>query len=207
MSESGETRVGDVPARPLPLCGKRARASLLDLVAFVALLAAVGACSGEPPAAAPPRERAAAPARPPSDASAWLLSAPTDDERFERLAKHLRGFDVAMVEVGYRYGELYWAGHDRNWEYAEYQLGKIETAVANGIERRPARADSARMLAGAIEPVRVTVRARDPAAFDTAFGRLTVTCHACHQAERVPFIHPLPPRVRASVAAPPPPAP
>jgi hypothetical protein len=115
------------------------------------------------------------------------------------VAAHLRGFDVAMVETQYRYGELYWAGRDRNWDYADYQLRKVETAVARGVERRPGRAASARMLEGAVGVVRQAITARDSAAFDAAFGTLTATCNACHQAERVPFIRVAPPTVRTTV--------
>jgi hypothetical protein len=31
-----------------------------------------------------------------------------------------------MAEIGYRYTELFFAVQDRNWDYADYQLGKIE---------------------------------------------------------------------------------
>ena len=69
----------------------------------------------------------------------WLSSGSTD-ERFSKVSKHLRGFDMAMAEVGYRFSELYWAGQDKNWEFAKYHLEKIRTAIRNGTERRPARA-------------------------------------------------------------------
>jgi hypothetical protein len=126
----------------------------------------------------------------------WLRG--TVDERFALVSKHLRGFDMAMVEVGYRYTELYWAGRDRNWGYAEYQLRKIETAVANGVERRPARAPSALMLDSAVSTVRTAIERRDGAAMDAALTALTATCNACHQAERVPFMNVTPPSVRLS---------
>jgi hypothetical protein len=131
----------------------------------------------------------------------WLVEGSTD-ERFARVARHLRGFDMAMVETGYRYSALYWAGRDRNWGYAEYQLGKIETAVANGIERRPARGPSARMLEGSVTAVREAIEAQDGAAMDSALEQLTATCNACHRAERVPFIHVAPPTVRLSPVGP-----
>jgi hypothetical protein len=134
----------------------------------------------------------------PEDAR-WLLEGTKDDERFVRVATHLRGFDMAMVETGYRYGELYWASRDRNWDYAAYQLRKIETAVANGVERRPLRAASARMLDGAVAGARQAVTRHDVAALDVAFANLTAVCNACHQAERVPFIRVEPPLVRASI--------
>jgi hypothetical protein len=144
-----------------------------------------------------PREPAA---RPVSEAEAWLLAG-TDEERFARVARQLRGFDVAMAEVGYRYGELYWAGQDQNWDYAKYQLEKIRTAVKNGVERRPKRGPSAQMLEGALAGVEEAVTARDPSTFADRFTGLTAICNACHQAERVPFVRVQPPSVRTSPAS------
>jgi cytochrome c556 len=130
------------------------------------------------------------------EGSEWLRG--DVETRFALVAKHLRGFDMAMVEVGYRYGELYWASREQNWEYAAYQLGKIETAVANGVERRPLRAASARMFDGVVTQVRAAIDRRDTSALETAIETLTATCNACHQAERVPYIHVAPPGVRLS---------
>jgi hypothetical protein len=125
------------------------------------------------------------------------------EQRFGLVAKHLRGFDVAMVETGYRYGELYWAGEDGNWEYAAYQLDKIETAIANGIERRPKRAASASMLTPAIERLRAAVVGKHASGFADAFVVLTETCNTCHIAEKVAFVHVAPPPQRGSVVRPP----
>src|SRR3990172_9440034 len=77
----------------------------------------------------------------PSGADGWLKG--DENQKFETIAKQFRGFDMAMVETGYRYQELYWAGKDENWEYAAYQAEKIKVAVENGLERRPKRAVSA----------------------------------------------------------------
>ncbi len=133
----------------------------------------------------------------PSPGAQWLLDG-TLDERFSRVARHLRGFDMAMVETGYRYSELYWAGRDRNWGYANYQLRKLETAVANGLQRRPARARSAQMLDGAVSTVRRAIEAQDGTAMDAALEQLTATCNGCHRAEQVPFIQVVPPTIRQS---------
>lgn len=111
---------------------------------------------------------------------------------------------MAMAEVGYRYGELHWAGKDRNWGYAAYQLDKIGLAMANGVERRPKRAASARMIEAPVTTLKHAIEARDGAGFDAAFLSLTATCNACHQAERVPFIRVEPPTVRTSIVRSPP---
>lgn len=130
------------------------------------------------------------------ESTSWLQG--TTDERFVQVARQLRGFDLAMVETGYRYGELYWAGKDRNWGYAVYQAEKIATAIANGLERRPKRAESARMLDGPLAAVLEAAQAQDPEAFDGAFDALTMTCNACHAAERVPFVVVREPTIRLS---------
>ncbi|HEY7751083.1 MAG TPA: hypothetical protein VH917_02235, partial [Ignavibacteriaceae bacterium] len=74
----------------------------------------------------------------------WLSS--DEDSAFIQIERHFRGFDMAMKEVGYRYNELYFAGVDENWGYAQYHLEKINTAIENGLEKRPKRAASAKGL-------------------------------------------------------------
>ena len=156
------------------------------LCRFPLLALAVAGCAHPPPAPPPP------------DEARWLLDRPAE-ERFVRVAAHLRGLDVAMAETGYRYAELHWAGVDRNWDLASYQLGKIELTLARGLERRPKRAASAKLFEGPVAVLRQALAARDGAAFDQAFAGLTASCNACHEAEQVGFMRVAPPAVRTSV--------
>lgn len=133
----------------------------------------------------------------PPDA-AWLAGG-EGDERFVAVARHLRGLDVAMMEIGHRYAELHWAGQDRNWPYAEYQATKIRTALRNAVERRPARATSAAMLDAPLDSVLAAVERQDAGAFAERFETLTATCNSCHAAERVAFMRVVPPTARQSV--------
>ncbi|EIM78107.1 hypothetical protein A3SI_04922 [Nitritalea halalkaliphila LW7] len=71
----------------------------------------------------------------------WLSG--TTEEKFEEVAEQLQGFSTTMVEVSYRYSELYWAAMDENWGYAEHQLEHLEEAIELGLKRRPLRAASA----------------------------------------------------------------
>jgi hypothetical protein len=170
------------------------RHALLFIFAFT-----FGACSYQPSDSPESMPSPSAGAARPSEDEAWLLTG-TSDERFARIARQLRGFDVAMVETGYRYGELYWAGQNRNWDYAKYQVEKIRTAVKNGVERRPKRGPSAQVLEGALPGLEEAITAKDPTLFAERFNVLTATCNACHQAERVPFVHIRPPSVPLSPA-------
>jgi hypothetical protein len=117
----------------------------------------------------------------------WTSGA--DQEKMQLLSKHLRGLDVAMVETGYRYTELYWAGQDGNWDYAAYQLDKIRLVLELGIERRPKRAESARLfLTTAVPAMQKAIEKRDRVSFDAQFKIFTVACNTCHAMEKAPFM-------------------
>jgi hypothetical protein len=116
----------------------------------------------------------------------WLAA--EREEQAVQLERHLRGFDVAMMETGYRYVELYWAGRDRNWEAAVYHVEKIRLAIENGLERRPKRTASAQpFLAGPLAATAEAIAARDSKLFAQRFEALTAGCNACHAMEKVPF--------------------
>jgi len=125
----------------------------------------------------------------------WLKG--STDERFGAVERQMRGFDVAMIEVGYRYMELYWAGEDKNWDFAKYQVEKIRLATQNALERRPKRAASAAMFDGPLKDVEDAIAKKDVTAFKQRFNSLTSTCNACHAAENLAFIKVGPPRDRA----------
>ncbi len=120
----------------------------------------------------------------------WLVE-PLRDQR-NQLEHHLRGLDVAMVEVGYRFNELFFAGQDGNWDYAKYQIEKIELATRLAVERRPKRAASAEPFLAETIPIvkraiEVARRTRDNPVFQDAMERLRMDCMKCHVAENIPY--------------------
>ncbi len=137
------------------------------------------------------QEQSRQPPKPPAPAAKndWLA----EDRSAQRdeLQRHLRGLDVAMVEIGYRFNELYWAGRDRNWPYAKYQIEKVELAMKLALERRPKRAASSKpfldetipLVKKAIEQAAAT---GDRKVYDDAMGRLRTDCMKCHVDEDVP---------------------
>lgn len=123
-------------------------------------------------------------AQQPSPQEGWLSG--TSDEKFAAVERHLRGLDQTMAEVGYRFTELYWAGKDRNWAYARYQLDKIELTLKLGVERRPKRAASAApFLAEEIPAMRQAIEQEEDAAFEGGVARLRSACMRCHVQENV----------------------
>ena len=125
----------------------------------------------------------------------WLRGTP--DEKFDVVARQLRGFDMAMIETDYRYQHLYWAGEDQNWGAATYQVTKIETTIRNALERRPKRAPTAEaFLKNDLPPIKDAITGRNQALFRQRFTALTTACNACHVAEQVPFFVVRAPTVR-----------
>lgn len=154
----------------------------------------VAACTQRPTATteAPPAVVA-------SGEGGWLAG--TVDQKFDTVAKQLRGFDMAMVETGYRYTELYWAVQDQNWGYADYQIKKIRTAVENGLERRPKRAKSAETFLTIVVPaVEEAIAKRDATLLRERLATLRSTCNTCHEAEKVEFMRVGEPQVRPAIS-------
>jgi hypothetical protein len=112
------------------------------------------------------------------------------EQKLETITDHLRGFDMAMVETGYRHVELYWAGQDGNWGYARYQVEKLQLAIERGLERRPARAESAQQyLNQALPQMEEAVEERNLEVFNRQFDVLTQSCNSCHHSEEVPHFN------------------
>lgn len=159
---------------------------MLKKVGSASLAVALGAtlgwtaarCNGRPESSPPPGGPASAPS--------WTRG--DTGERLAQIESHLRGLDVAMAEIGYRYTELFFAVEDHNWDYADYQTAKIELALRLAIERRPRRAASSNAFLNDDWPaVLAGVRTRTPAPAAQALRRLRTACMKCHVSELVPY--------------------
>jgi hypothetical protein len=160
------------------------------LITGLLLASAVAGCRVAP---TPPRQQ------PIDDVqTSWIGGAA--DARFNTLADQLRGLDVAMWEIGYRYAELHWALEDDNWEYARYQAEKIRTTLDLALQRRPARAAATdSIFLPVLEPFSTALDDRDAARSRAGFQQLTDACNRCHVAEAMPTVFITPPSTRSGV--------
>ena len=119
----------------------------------------------------------------------WLKALPPD-KQIEAIDRQLRGFDMAMIEVNYRYIEMYFAAIEGNWDYALYTGEKMAWAIQNGFERRPKRRPNAQaiFLKEIYPSVLDAIRKKNIALFKERFDTLRHACNACHTAEKVSFI-------------------
>jgi len=130
----------------------------------------------------------------------WLSGSSHD--KFRQLEEQQGGFSRTMIEVTYRYSELYWAGQDKNWGYAEHQVEHMEETIELGLQRRPQRVQSAQMIFPVLEELKKSIQAKDQQAFQRNFASLTKTCNACHIAENEPYIIVGPPSYRQTSIVP-----
>ena len=132
----------------------------------------------------------------------WLKG--NTNEKLDVIAGQLRGFDMAMVETGYRFTELYFAGEEQNWDHAKYQAEKIGTAIQNGLQRRPKRAASAETFLNIVLPeLLAAIDRKDVELFRQRFNTMLSSCNTCHRDEKVEFISVVLPKQRlTSTAAP-----
>ena len=133
-----------------------------------------------------------------STKSNWLLETKTDKEKFKAIQKQLRGFDLAMVEVGYRFNSFYFAINDKNYDLAQYQWDKIKKAIENGTQRRPKRKKNseAMFLDSEYKAMSEALDSKNAKDIQKEYEKTKRLCNACHVAEKVPFIHVIDPKYR-----------
>ncbi|WP_143961434.1 hypothetical protein [Litoribacter populi] len=127
----------------------------------------------------------------------WLKG--DQNAKFEELANQMGGFSRTMVEVAYRYSELYWAGQDENWDYADHQLEHLLETLEDGMRRRPARAENSQhFIDNEIALLEDLILQEDKNEFLEGFRTFTTGCNSCHAKENESFIVIKEPQVRTS---------
>lgn len=125
-----------------------------------------------------------------STKSDWLMGIEDTNQKFEAIQKQLRGFDVAMVEVGYRYEETQKAVAADNYPLALYHWEKIKVAIENGYTRRPARKEASEtiFLNTVWVDVKKAFESQKKEEATQGLKHATISCNACHESQKVGFI-------------------
>jgi hypothetical protein len=125
-----------------------------------------------------------------STASRWLADLNSTPEQMEAIQRQFRGFDTAMMEVGYRYEAIQKAIDRGNYPLATYHWEKIRTAMETGIIRRPSRKESAEaFFLHSIHPAFAEIlRSHDTQKIRATLPAVQSACNACHADQKVGFI-------------------
>jgi hypothetical protein len=130
----------------------------------------------------------------------WRKTAPVE-KKVANLVEVMPGAANLMIEMGFRYQNLYWAAKQGKWEFAHYQAEEIESLLKTLMITRPKRAKTADVFLktgfAALEPA---LKARDAARFEAAFEKMRQACMTCHQQNEHAFVTlPLPKRAYSPV--------
>lgn len=88
-----------------------------------------------------------------------------------------------------RHFKLWYAGREKNWSLAAYELGQIKESFQDAMTFYSGLpvADMSTMFTQAAL-IDAAIKTRDSEKFANAFGQLTTACNACHQSQGYPFI-------------------
>ncbi len=102
--------------------------------------------------------------------------------------------DLMNTIVQPRHIKLWLAGSGGDWEYAEYErhniggaLARIATAIPDYKGRSMADLIEA-FATPQLADLEIAIKAKDPAAFGTAYEALTLGCNQCHQATNHAYV-------------------
>ncbi len=107
----------------------------------------------------------------------------------------------AMLDVGYHFSNLWFAGQQANWPLADFYWGETRSHLRWAVRIKPVRQDSAKRdikLADILQALENTplkqlkdaIDAKDRNKFVAAYRFTVEGCYACHKASEKPYLHP-----------------
>lgn len=122
--------------------------------------------------------------------SNWLMHMDNNEKKFDAIQKQFRGFDTAMIEVGYRYDAIKKTLETKNYQLAHYHLEKMKLSIENGYIRRPAREKASQnyFLNTTFKEFQEALSLRDANSIVAKFSDMKNSCNACHADQKVGFI-------------------
>jgi len=104
------------------------------------------------------------------------------------------GLGEFMAATQLRHAKLWFAGRNRNWDLAAYEVDEIKEGLQDAAKLHPTHegVPVAEMIKTILDPrldrLEKTVDAKDSAQFSVAFDALTDGCNSCHTRAGKPFI-------------------
>jgi hypothetical protein len=104
------------------------------------------------------------------------------------------GLGEIMTLTQMRHLKLWFAGREKNWELAAYELDELQEGFDDAIKYFPTKDDIpiAQMVKditpGPMGEVKSAVETKDAGKFAKAFDKLTAACNSCHQGAKHAFI-------------------
>ncbi|MDH5445431.1 MAG: hypothetical protein OEY52_07725 [Gammaproteobacteria bacterium] len=112
-----------------------------------------------------------------------------NQQKLDNVVKVIPGASTIMLQMGERYRNMYWAGKQGKWTFAEYQLEEIEELIKTLIITRPKRAVTAEhFLKEAFTELSPAIRQKNWPVFNKAFLHMRKACVECHAQNQHAYI-------------------
>jgi hypothetical protein len=104
-------------------------------------------------------------------------------------ASYTPGFGEFMSNIQVHHAKLWFAGINRNWELADFEINEIKETLQALKEYQSERVEtkSLIMIYPALDSVNTAVQKQDANSFKSKFKMLTNTCNQCHRSVNYGF--------------------
>jgi len=104
-------------------------------------------------------------------------------------AAYKPGFGEFMSSIQVHHAKLWFAGQNKNWPLADFEIHEIMEAVENIQQYQSERKESEKiiMLNPAMDSVTAAIKNQDSLQFKNSYILLTNTCNNCHHAVQFGF--------------------
>ncbi len=99
------------------------------------------------------------------------------------------GFGEFMSNIQIHHAKLWFAGINKNWKLAEFEIDEISETL-DDIRTYQSEREEIKMLSIIIAPldsIKTAIKSEDLVLFKNSFTTLTNTCNACHHAVKYEF--------------------
>ena len=108
---------------------------------------------------------------------------------------YVPGLGELMSAQQMRHAKLWFAGENRNWRLASYEVDELREGFADVVKLHPMLENShipvsqlvPTIIGGPLNAVGAAVQAQDQPRFEGAYDKLTTACNSCHQAANFGF--------------------
>ena len=118
----------------------------------------------------------------------WRTTA-SQHEKINNLVEVMPGASVIMLQMGERFRNLYWAGKQGKWDFAEYQVEEMQDLIQALMITRPKRAATAKTFEqSAFTLFPAAFEEKKWNKFSNAFENMRSKCMICHVENKHAFI-------------------
>jgi hypothetical protein len=104
-------------------------------------------------------------------------------------AAYKPGFGEFMSGIQVHHAKLWFAGQNKNWKLADFEIHEIMETIADIQQYETERKESQMigMVDPAIDSVSYAIKQKNAALFNSSYTLLTNTCNNCHHAANFEF--------------------